>query len=78
MSDGCENITWSCYARDDNGHYFDPNTPFAGFFGPLLDEMNADLTPEARVDRLIEIINIETKAGRAEHDDRTMLLAVFK
>ena len=40
--------------------------------------MNADLTPEARVDRLIEIINIETKAGRAEHDDRTMLLAVFK
>ncbi|MBQ1201890.1 MAG: protein phosphatase 2C domain-containing protein, partial [Alistipes sp.] len=78
MSDGCENITWSCYAKDDSGRYYDPNTPFAGFFGPLLDEMNADLTPEARVDRFIEIINVETKAGRSEPDDRTMILAVFK
>ncbi|MBQ9137958.1 MAG: protein phosphatase 2C domain-containing protein [Alistipes sp.] len=78
MSDGCENITWSCYSRDDNGHYYDPNKPFTGFFEPLLEEMNADLTPEARVDRLIEIINVGTTAGRSEHDDRTMLFGVFK
>ena len=79
MSDGCENITWSCYARDEQtGHYYDPNLPFAGFFEPLLEEMNRDLTPEQRVDRLIEIINVGTKAGRAEHDDRTMLFGVFK
>ena len=78
MSDGCENITWSCYTRDDAGHYYDPNTPFVGFFEPLLDEMNCDLTPEARVDRLIEIINVGTRAGKSEHDDRTMLLGVFK
>ena len=79
MSDGCENITWSCYARNEQtGHYYDPNTPFAGFFNPLLEEMNRDLTPEQRVDRLIEIINVGTRAGKAEHDDRTMLFGVFK
>ena len=79
MSDGCENITWNCYARnEETGHYYDPNMPFDGFFEPLLEEMNRDLTPEQRVDRLIEIINVGTKAGRAEHDDRTMLFGVFK
>ena len=79
MSDGCENITWSCYARDEQtGHYYDPNVPFAGFFNPLLEEMNRDLTPEQRLDRLIEIINVGTRAGKAEHDDRTMLFGVFK
>ena len=78
MSDGCENITWSCYTRDDNGHYYDPNKPFRGFFEPLLEEMNRDLTPEQRADRLIEIINVGTSAGKAEHDDRTMIFAAFK
>ena len=79
MSDGCENITWSCYARDEEtGHYYDPNVPFAGFFEPLLEEMNRDITPEQRLDRLVEIINVGTKAGKAEHDDRTMLFGVFK
>ena len=79
MSDGCENITWSCYARNEQtGHYYDPNVPFAGFFNPLLEEMNREQTPEQRLDRLIEIINVGTRAGKAEHDDRTMLLGVFK
>ena len=79
MSDGCENITWSCYARnEETGHYYDPNIPFVGFFTPLLEEMNRDLTPEQRADRLIEIINVGTRAGKAEHDDRTMLFGVFK
>ena len=79
MSDGCENITWSCYARnEETGHYYDPNVPFVGFFTPLLEEMNRDLTPEQRADRLIEIINVGTRAGKAEHDDRTMLFGVFK
>ena len=79
MSDGCENITWSCYARNEQtGHYYDPNVPFAGFFNPLLEEMNREQTPEQRLDRLIEIINVGTRAGKAEHDDRTMLFGVFK
>ncbi len=78
MSDGCENITWTHYSKDEAGHYFDPNKPFPGFFNPLLDEMNEDHTPESRLDRLIEIINIGTPAGVTEHDDRTMLLGVFK
>ncbi|MBR5133486.1 MAG: protein phosphatase 2C domain-containing protein [Alistipes sp.] len=78
MSDGCENITWSCYTRDENGYYYDPNKPFKGFFEPLLEEMNRDLTPEQRADRLIEIINVGTSAGKAEHDDRTMIFAAFK
>ena len=79
MSDGCENITWSCYARDEQtGHYYDPNIPFVGFFEPLLEEMNRDLTPQQRIDRLVDIINVGTKAGRTEHDDRTMLFGVFK
>ena len=40
--------------------------------------MNRDLKPEQRIDRLIEIVNVGTKAGKAEHDDRTMLFGVFK
>ncbi|MBQ8812295.1 MAG: protein phosphatase 2C domain-containing protein [Bacteroidales bacterium] len=79
MSDGCENITWSCYASNEQtGCYYDPNIPYAGFFEPLLEEMNRDLRPEQRIERLIEIINVGTKAGKAEHDDRTMLFGVFK
>ena len=79
MSDGCENIAWSCYASNEQtGYYYDPNIPFAGFFEPLLEEMNRDLKPEQRIDRLIEIVNVGTKAGKAEHDDRTMLFGVFK
>ena len=46
MSDGCENIAWSCYASNEQtGYYYDPNIPFAGFFEPLLEEMNRDLKP---------------------------------
>ena len=79
MSDGCENITWSCYARDEEtGRYYDPNTPFAGFFEPLLAEMNAATDTEARANRLIDIINVGTRAGKSEHDDRTMLFGVLK
>lgn len=79
MSDGCENITWSCYAQDkESGRYYDPNTPFAGFFEPLLEEMNAAEDKDARADRLIDIINVGTRAGKSEHDDRTMLLGVLK
>lgn len=79
MSDGCENITWSCYASNEQtGCYYDPNIPYTGFFEPLLEEMNRDLRPEQRIERLIEIINVGTKAGKAEHDDRTMLFGVFK
>ena len=79
MSDGCENITWSCYARDEeSGRYYDPNLPFAGFFEPLLEEMNAAADTEARADRLINIINVGTRAGKSEHDDRTMLFGVLK
>lgn len=79
MSDGCENITWSCYASNEQtGCYYDPNIPYVGFFEPLLEEMNRDLRPEQRIERLIEIINVGTKAGKAEHDDRTMLFGVFK
>ena len=79
MSDGCENITWSCYARDEeSGRYYDPNLPFAGFFEPLLEEMNAAADTEARADRLIDIINVGTRAGKSEHDDRTMLFGVLK
>lgn len=79
MSDGCENITWSCYARDEeSGRYYDPNLPFAGFFEPLLEEMNAAADTEARANRLIDIINVGTRAGKSEHDDRTMLFGVLK
>ncbi len=79
MSDGCENITWSCYAQDkETGRYYDPNLPFAGFFEPLLEEMNSAADKDARAERLIEIINVGTRAGKQEHDDRTMLFGVLK
>ena len=79
MSDGCESITWRYYAQDkETGRYYDPNEPFAGFFNPLLDEMNEAADAETRVNRLIEIINMGTTAGRQEQDDRTMIFGVFK
>ena len=79
MSDGCESITWRFYAQDkQTGRYYDPNEPFAGFFNPLLAEMNDATDKEARVDRMIEIINIGTTAGRQEQDDRTMIFGVLK
>ena len=79
MSDGCENITWNCYARnEETGRYYDPNLPFAGFFEPLLEEMNGAADKDARAERLIEIINVGTRAGKQEHDDRTMLFGVLK
>ena len=79
MSDGCESITWRYYAQDkETGRYYDPNEPFAGFFKPLLDEMNEAADAETRVNRLIEIINVGTSAGRQEQDDRTMIFGILK
>ena len=40
--------------------------------------MNAAADTEARADRLIDIINVGTRAGKSEHDDRTMLFGVLK
>ncbi len=79
MSDGCESITWRHYAQNtETGKYYDPNEPFAGFFNPLLNEMNEAIDKDTRVNRLIEIINVETSAGRNEQDDRTMIFGVIK
>ena len=44
----------------------------------LLEEMNRAADPDARAERLIDIINVGTRAGKQEHDDRTMLFGVLK
>lgn len=78
MSDGCENFTWNCYAfNESTGMYYDPNEPFTGFFTPLIDELRAASSAASRVERLIEIVNVGTRGGRNEHDDRTMIIGLM-
>lgn len=77
LSDGCENFSWNCLQMDkDTGMYRDMNTPFPGFWEPLLETIETN-TRESVKDRFVAFVDRNTKACREEEDDRTMLLGLY-
>lgn len=81
MSDGCENTSWCCTAKnEETGKYYDRNLPFEGFFKPLKEtivSLYIDKVPEEeRNERWYNFIESGTSGFVKEQDDKTMIYGV--
>lgn len=78
MSDGCENTSWLCTAKnEETGKYYDRNTPFDGFFKPLKETIISlsvsNVPEEERNEKWHNFIESGTDGFRKEQDDKTMI-----
>lgn len=77
MSDGCENFSWNCLQYNSETEKFeDINTPFPGFWNPLILCIN-ESPDENRLTEFITFIDSSTEACRNELDDRTILIGIY-
>lgn len=81
MSDGCENTSWLCTAKnEETGKYYDRNTPFDGFFKPLKETIISlsvsNVPEEERNEKWHNFIESGTDGFRKEQDDKTMIYGV--
>lgn len=77
LSDGCENFSWNCLQSDmETGYYCDINTPFPGFWEPLLKTIETG-SEEPTIKRFITFVDRNTQACRDEEDDRSMLIGIY-
>jgi len=81
MSDGCENTSWLCTAKnEETGKYYDRNKPFDGFFNPLKETVISlsvsNVPEEERNEKWHNFIESGTDGFRKEQDDKTMIYGV--
>lgn len=81
MSDGCENTSWLCTAKnEETGKYYDRNKPFDGFFKPLKETIISlsvsNVPEEERNEKWHNFIESGTDGFRKEQDDKTMIYGV--
>lgn len=85
MSDGCEHTTWLINQINQEGKYYDPNTPHAplvdGFIETLCDNMPGTGIQSKKNDDIVTQWAENLKSGsmfNREIDDKTMVLAIIK
>jgi Protein phosphatase 2C len=81
LSDGCELHSFECSVMDAaNNKWYDPNTPYAKFFNPLvknLKHMNElNTPPKGANDKWMKFIESGTVGLESEPDDKTMILGI--
>lgn len=82
MSDGCEHTSWDCNLYDaDKGVYYDPNTPHAAFFNPLIETLKElkknDFPFGERSEKWYNYLDKGNKSFIKETDDKTMILGTI-
>lgn len=78
ITDGCENFCWNCFhLNEETQRYEDRNTPFAGYFNPLVDMLISVEDDDLKLKEFIKFIDSNTEACREEQDDRTIILGLY-
>ncbi len=78
ITDGCENFCWNCFhLNEESQRYEDRNTPFAGYFKPLVDMLISIEDERLKLKEFIKFIDSNTEACREEQDDRTIILGLY-
>lgn len=82
MSDGCEHTSWDCNLYNaDKGIYYDPNTPHAAFFNPLIETLKElkknDFSFGERSEKWYNYLDKGNKSFIKETDDKTMILGTI-
>lgn len=77
LTDGCENFSWNCLQMSEKNCLEDINTPFAGFWDPLVLSV-CENDEEKRLADFITFVDSNTDECRNEQDDRTMMLGIYK
>lgn len=82
MSDGCEHTSWDCNLYNaDKGIYYDPNTPHAAFFNPLIETLKElkknDFSFCERSEKWYNYLDKGNKSFIKETDDKTMILGTI-
>ncbi len=76
LSDGCENFCWNCLQKnDETGMLEDRNSPFEGFWNPLLAVLAE--TPDETLDAFINFVDHGSEECEKEQDDRTLMLGLY-
>lgn len=77
MSDGCEHTSWDCNLYNaEKGVYYDPNTPHAAFFNPLIETLK-QLPSTDRSEKWSNYLDKGNKSFIKETDDKTMILGTI-
>lgn len=78
ITDGCENFCWNCFhLNEETQRYEDRNTPFAGYFKPLVDMLLSIEDNSLKLNEFIKFVDSNTEACREEQDDRTIILGLY-
>lgn len=82
MSDGCENHSFEVnIKKPDEEKYYDPNTPYAGFFNPPVNNIQEAYKSKISDTAIREKWSMFIEAGNSglknETDDKTMIIGVF-
>jgi hypothetical protein len=81
LSDGCELHSFECSLMDaTNNKWYDPNTPYAKFFNPLVKNLrlmnDSKTSPEGANNKWRKFIESGTNGLEFEPDDKTMILGI--
>lgn len=77
LTDGCENFSWNCLQMNENNRLQDVNTPFPGFWDPLVLSV-CENNDDKRLEDFITFVDSNTDECRNEQDDRTLMLGIYK
>ena len=82
MSDGCEHTSWDCNLYNaEKGIYYDPNTPHAAFFNPLIETLKEHKKEQLpftdRSEKWSNYLDKGNKSFIKETDDKTMILGTI-
>lgn len=82
MSDGCEKHSFEVnIKKPDEEKYYDPNTPYTGFFNPLVNNIQEAYKSKISDTAIGEKWSMFIEAGNSglknETDDKTMIIGVF-
>ena len=81
LSDGCELHAFECSVMNTaNNKWYDPNTPYAKFFNPLVKNLRmmneSNIPPERANDKWRKFIESGSSDMESERDDKTMILGI--
>ncbi len=80
LTDGLENMAFSCYQPDENGIYHDPNRPFSPFLNALINSfhiLSLEASEKEIADKLSKFLESGHPALIEENDDKTLIIATL-
>ncbi len=80
LTDGLENMAFTCYQPDENGFYHDPNRPFPPFLNALTSSfltLSGKASDQEIADKLTKFLETGHPELEKENDDKTMIIAIL-